>query len=60
MNLQFLADGLITGSLIGLGAIGVTLTYSILRFCQLRPWRPDGLGGLCRAHAAGADLGPCR
>lgn len=32
MNLQFLADGLITGSLIGLGAIGVTLTYSILRF----------------------------
>lgn len=32
MNLQFLADGLISGALIGLGAIGVTLTYSILRF----------------------------
>jgi branched-chain amino acid transport system permease protein len=32
MNLQFLADGLIAGSMIGLGAIGVTLTYSILRF----------------------------
>lgn len=32
MNLQFLLDGLIAGSLIGLGAIGVTLTYSILRF----------------------------
>ncbi|MFI5012085.1 MAG: branched-chain amino acid ABC transporter permease [Hyphomicrobiales bacterium] len=32
MNLQFLADGLLTGSMIGLGAIGVTLTYSILRF----------------------------
>jgi len=32
MNLQFIADGLISGSLIGLGAIGVTLTYSILRF----------------------------
>lgn len=32
MNLQFIADGLIAGSLIGLGAIGVTLTYSILRF----------------------------
>lgn len=32
MNLQFLLDGLIAGSMIGLGAIGVTLTYSILRF----------------------------
>ncbi|OYU39367.1 MAG: branched-chain amino acid ABC transporter permease [Pseudorhodobacter sp. PARRP1] len=32
MNLQFIADGLISGSLIGLGAIGITLTYSILRF----------------------------
>ena len=34
MNLQFLVDGLISGSLIGLGAIGVTLTYSILRFAN--------------------------
>ena len=32
MSLQFLVDGLIAGSMIGLGAIGVTLTYSILRF----------------------------
>ncbi len=32
MNPQFLLDGLLAGSLIGLGAIGVTLTYSILRF----------------------------
>lgn len=32
MSLQFLVDGLLTGSMIGLGAIGVTLTYSILRF----------------------------
>lgn len=32
MNLQFLVDGLLSGSMIGLGAIGVTLTYSILRF----------------------------
>lgn len=32
MNLQFLLDGLISGSMIGLGAIGITLTYSILRF----------------------------
>jgi branched-chain amino acid transport system permease protein len=34
MNLQFLADGLVMGALIGLGAIGVTLTYSILRFAN--------------------------
>ncbi|MFO1151120.1 MAG: branched-chain amino acid ABC transporter permease [Alsobacter sp.] len=32
MNLQFLADGVMAGCMIGLGAIGVTLTYSILRF----------------------------
>ncbi|MBN9244405.1 MAG: branched-chain amino acid ABC transporter permease [Mesorhizobium sp.] len=32
MNLQFVVDGLLTGSMIGLGAIGVTLTYAILRF----------------------------
>lgn len=31
-DLQFIVDGLLTGSMIGLGAIGVTLTYSILRF----------------------------
>ncbi len=34
MTFQFLADGLIAGALIGLGAIGVTLTYSILRFAN--------------------------
>jgi branched-chain amino acid transport system permease protein len=34
VNLQFLADGLLTGAMIGLGAIGVTLTYSILRFAN--------------------------
>ena len=32
MNLQFVADGLVAGSMIALGAAGVTLTYSILRF----------------------------
>ncbi len=32
MSLQFLLDGTIAGALIGLGAIGITLTYSILRF----------------------------
>ena len=34
MNLQFLADGLIMGALVALGAVGVTLTYSILRFAN--------------------------
>ena len=34
MNLQFLVDGLVAGTVIGLGAVGVTLTYSILRFAN--------------------------
>ena len=32
MNAQPLIDGLVAGSMIGLGAIGITLTYSILKF----------------------------
>lgn len=34
MNPQALMDGLIAGSMIGLGAIGLSLTYSILRFAN--------------------------
>ena len=34
MTPQVLVDGLMSGALIGLGAIGVTLTYSILRFAN--------------------------
>jgi branched-chain amino acid transport system permease protein len=34
VTLQFLADGVIMGAMLGLGAIGVTLTYSILRFAN--------------------------
>src|SRR5262245_51937523 len=34
MSPQVVLDGLIAGSMIGLGAIGVTLTYSILRFAN--------------------------
>ena len=30
--LQLVADGVVIGSVIALGAIGVTLVYSILRF----------------------------
>ncbi|MEO6610277.1 MAG: branched-chain amino acid ABC transporter permease [Aestuariivirga sp.] len=34
MSAQIIMDGLIAGSMIGLGAIGITLTYSILRFAN--------------------------
>jgi branched-chain amino acid transport system permease protein len=34
VTLQFLADGVVMGAMLGLGAIGVTLTYSILRFAN--------------------------
>lgn len=34
MNPQLIMDGLIAGAMIGLGAIGITLTYSILRFAN--------------------------
>ncbi|HXW19469.1 MAG TPA: branched-chain amino acid ABC transporter permease [Roseiarcus sp.] len=34
MNAQVVMDGLIAGAMIGLGAVGVTLTYSILRFAN--------------------------
>ncbi len=34
MNPQALMDGRVAGSMIGLGAVGVTLTYSILRFAN--------------------------
>ncbi len=34
MSLQFIVDGVVAGAVIGLGAIGVTLTYSILRFAN--------------------------
>jgi branched-chain amino acid transport system permease protein len=34
VTLQFVADGLVLGAMIGLGAIGLTLTYSILRFAN--------------------------
>lgn len=34
MSPQALIDGLVAGSVIGLGAIGVTLTYAILRFAN--------------------------
>ncbi len=34
MGPQFIVDGVVSGAVIGLGAVGVTLTYSILRFAN--------------------------
>lgn len=34
MILQYLADGIVQGAMIGLGAVGLTLTYAILRFAN--------------------------
>ena len=67
--LQYLADGLVLGSMIGLGAVGLTLTYSILRFanftqCDLVAWGAylalsvtAALGGLVAGLGTG-PLGP--
>jgi branched-chain amino acid transport system permease protein len=54
--MQALMDGLIAGTMIGLGAIGITLTYSILRFAnfahgELISW------GAYAAMAASTALG---
>ncbi|MDT8857408.1 branched-chain amino acid ABC transporter permease [Paracoccaceae bacterium Fryx2] len=66
MNLQFLLDGLIAGSMIGLGAIGVTLTYSILRFSNFAhgdfmAWGAYGtlvlVGGIGAVAGATAPIG---
>ena len=45
MSLQFIADGLIAGGMIALGAAGVTLTYSILRFANFAQGEMVSWGG---------------
>ena len=62
MTLQFLADGLVAGTIIALGAIGVTLTYSILRFAnfahgEMLTWGSYltvGIAGVIGALATGS------
>lgn len=54
MNPQFLMDGLITGSIIGLGAVGVTLTYSILRFSNFAHGELLSWGAYLTLAVAGA------
>lgn len=68
MTPQVVMDGLVAGAMIGLGAIGITLTYSILRFSnfahgEFLSWGAylvlalaSGLGFL--AGGPGSPLGP--
>jgi len=67
VNLQFIVDGLLSGSMIGLGAIGVTLTYSILRFSNfahgdLMAWGTYStllvVGAIAAAFGQVAPIGP--
>ena len=55
MNLQFVVDGLLIGAMIGLGAIGVTLTYSILRFANFAHGEFIAWGAYATLALAGAD-----
>lgn len=56
MNPQVAMDGLVAGSMIGLGALGITLTYSILRFANFAHGEFIAWGAYL-ALAAGAALG---
>lgn len=66
MNPQVLVDGLIAGAMIGLGAIGVTLTYSILRFANFAQgefitagaYFALAVSGALGALLGGGSLGP--
>jgi branched-chain amino acid transport system permease protein len=61
MNGQVLMDGLVAGSMIGLGALGVTLTYSILRFANFAHGEFIAWGAyfaLALAGAFGTALAP--
>ncbi|MCO5080842.1 MAG: branched-chain amino acid ABC transporter permease [Rhizobiaceae bacterium] len=60
MNPQAIMDGLIAGSMIGLGAVGITLTYSILRFANFAHGELISSGAyfaLMAASALGALFG---
>ncbi|MGN6103455.1 MAG: branched-chain amino acid ABC transporter permease [Devosia sp.] len=51
---QALMDGLIAGAMIGLGAVGITLTYSILRFANFAHGEFISWGAYFALAAAGA------
>jgi branched-chain amino acid transport system permease protein len=61
--LQLLADGLVVGSTVALGAVGVTLTYSILRFANFAHGEYLAWGAylaLTALSALNVVLGPMR
>ena len=53
MNGQFVIDGLLNGAMIGLGAIGLTLAYSVLRFANFAHGEFISWGGYIALLAAG-------
>jgi branched-chain amino acid transport system permease protein len=53
MNPQVLMDGLVAGATIGLGAVGITLTYSILRFANFAHGELIAWGAYLALAAAG-------
>ena len=54
MNPQLIVDGLVAGAMIGLGAIGVTLTYAILRFANFAHGEFVAAGAYLTLTVAGA------
>ena len=61
--LQLVADGLIVGSVISLGAVGLTLTYSLLRFAnfghgELLTWGAYLTLAFLSLLLAGAEMAP--
>ena len=53
MNGQFVIDGLLNGAMIGLGAIGLTLAYSVLRFANFAHGEFISWGGYIALLVAG-------
>jgi branched-chain amino acid transport system permease protein len=53
VNGQFVIDGLLQGAMIGLGAIGLTLAYSVLRFANFAHGEFISWGGYIALLAAG-------
>jgi branched-chain amino acid transport system permease protein len=53
MNTQFIADGVVAGATIALGATGVTLTYSIMRFSNFAHGELISCGGYLTLLLAG-------
>ncbi len=54
MTAQILLDGVLTGAMLGLGAIGLTLTYAILRFANFAQGEFVTFGAYATLVAAGA------